>query len=551
MKRRQFLVLTGASIGGTIVYSLDRHVSLLSAQEKPKTIRIPLRFLTESEALILAAAVARIFPKRRIGSRSQGSGCDDIHRPALAGPWGRDAHRYTHGPFDENAAPEFGYQGRATPRELYRAGLKDLAGLDRLPARRARQGTRADREDPVFRVAAQEHDRRHVQRSDPWRQCGYDWLALLGISGTADELCQRYRQALWRGVSPQADEPERNIAGQQTPPSLRMKIMKSLPSVDVVIVGGGWTGLLMAKELGARTSLSVVVLERGERARTMVEWAEGMDELDYFSRTRAQQDCSQETVTIRHARGRQRPPDSPACEFPSGHRYWRQRRALGAPTRGFSTTSSRCIRRPLRDMGPRSFRRVTRFRIGALRGRRSSLITRGWKSWWAFAARREISGKIIEGGDPFEGPRSTEYPMPPGKVAYICSLFRKAAKELGYHPFPNASAINTVTFTNSEGIVRPACFYCGFCGLFGCMVGAKAHPSTLLLPSIRKQKSVSIRTGGVSAASFATFCEWRHHAESARALPTWTRAARRFSTRRVGIFAPGLSTTRVCCFFPD
>jgi 2-polyprenyl-6-methoxyphenol hydroxylase-like FAD-dependent oxidoreductase len=30
--------------------------------------------------------------------------------------------------------------------------------------------------------------------------------------------------------------------------------------VDVVIVGGGWTGLLMAKELGSRTTLSVVVL---------------------------------------------------------------------------------------------------------------------------------------------------------------------------------------------------------------------------------------------------------------------------------------------------
>ena len=39
--------------------------------------------------------------------------------------------------------------------------------------------------------------------------------------------------------------------------------MKTLPSVDVVIVGGGWTGLLMAKELGSRTALSVVVLERG------------------------------------------------------------------------------------------------------------------------------------------------------------------------------------------------------------------------------------------------------------------------------------------------
>ena len=39
--------------------------------------------------------------------------------------------------------------------------------------------------------------------------------------------------------------------------------MKTLPSTDVLIIGGGWTGLLMAKELGARTPLSIVVLERG------------------------------------------------------------------------------------------------------------------------------------------------------------------------------------------------------------------------------------------------------------------------------------------------
>ena len=44
--------------------------------------------------------------------------------------------------------------------------------------------------------------------------------------------------------------------------------MKTLPSVDVVIVGGGWTGLLMAKELGSRTTLSVVVLERGKPRKT-------------------------------------------------------------------------------------------------------------------------------------------------------------------------------------------------------------------------------------------------------------------------------------------
>jgi gluconate 2-dehydrogenase gamma chain len=132
MRRRQFLVLTGATIGGTLVYSLDRRVSLLSAQEKPHTVRIPLRFLTEKEALILTAAVSRIFPSDRSGPGAAEAGVAIFIDRQLAGPWGRDAHRYAHGPFVEDAAPEFGYQGKATPRELYRAGLKQLAGLDRL-----------------------------------------------------------------------------------------------------------------------------------------------------------------------------------------------------------------------------------------------------------------------------------------------------------------------------------------------------------------------------------------------------------------------------------
>jgi gluconate 2-dehydrogenase alpha chain len=76
--------------------------------------------------------------------------------------------------------------------------------------------------------------------------------------------------------------------------------MKTLPHVDVVIVGGGWSGLLMAQELGSRTALQVVVLERGAPRQTE-DYAGGMDELDYAVRMRMMQDLSQETVTLRHS----------------------------------------------------------------------------------------------------------------------------------------------------------------------------------------------------------------------------------------------------------
>ena len=71
--------------------------------------------------------------------------------------------------------------------------------------------------------------------------------------------------------------------------------MKNLPPVDVVIIGGGWTGMLMAKELGARTSLSVVVLERGG-PRKPNEYMTDMDEVDYSLRNRMMQDFSERTI---------------------------------------------------------------------------------------------------------------------------------------------------------------------------------------------------------------------------------------------------------------
>src|SRR5579872_4397148 len=118
MQRRQFLVLSAASVGGVLVYSLDRRVSRVFAQEKTtQSLKIPLRFFTESEALIVAAAAARIFPADDSGPGAQEAGVVIYIDRQLAGPYGRDRYRYTSGPFDEHAAREFGYQGQASPKE--------------------------------------------------------------------------------------------------------------------------------------------------------------------------------------------------------------------------------------------------------------------------------------------------------------------------------------------------------------------------------------------------------------------------------------------------
>ena len=131
MKRREFLVLSAASIGGVLVYSLDQKVSRASADDH--TIRIPLRFFTQDEALAVAALASRIFPSDDLGPGAREAGVAIYIDRQLAGPYGRDRHRYTQGPF-EDGSPELGYQGSATPQEIYRQGVRPLIGVDRRSA---------------------------------------------------------------------------------------------------------------------------------------------------------------------------------------------------------------------------------------------------------------------------------------------------------------------------------------------------------------------------------------------------------------------------------
>ena len=131
MRRRHFLTLSASTIGGALVYSLDRKASRLAAQEK--ALRIPLRFFTEPEALVVAEAASRIFPSDESGPGAKEAGVVIYIDRQLAGPYGRDAHRYTQGPWEEGP-PELGYQGKATPREIYREALSQLRGFDRLGA---------------------------------------------------------------------------------------------------------------------------------------------------------------------------------------------------------------------------------------------------------------------------------------------------------------------------------------------------------------------------------------------------------------------------------
>ena len=133
MKRRDFVVIPVAALSAPLLQMLRAE----SPRWRPgfdrvgEQARVPLRFFTAAEAKIVTAACERICP-----ADSNGAGATDaavviyIDRQ-LAGPYGRDKYRYTKGPFGESG-PEHGYQGAANPRQVYREGLRGLAGFSEL-----------------------------------------------------------------------------------------------------------------------------------------------------------------------------------------------------------------------------------------------------------------------------------------------------------------------------------------------------------------------------------------------------------------------------------
>ncbi len=178
MKRREFMVLPAKSLGGLLLYTLAREPLRVQAQDG--TVRVPLRFFTAAEARVVSAACERIFPSDESGPGATEAGVVIYVDRQLAGPYGRDQHRYTKGPWVESL-PEHGNQCKATPREIYREGVRLLEDFAALPAAQQDAKLRAIEKTAFFQML-----RRHTLEgmfSDPlhggnagmigWQLIGY------------------------------------------------------------------------------------------------------------------------------------------------------------------------------------------------------------------------------------------------------------------------------------------------------------------------------------------------------------------------------------------
>jgi gluconate 2-dehydrogenase alpha chain len=272
-----------------------------------------------------------------------------------------------------------------------------------------------------------------------------------------------------------------------------------LKPVDVVTIGVGLTGSLAALEL-VREGLRVVGIERGAMRETVPDFQSPAihDELRFAVRKGLMQDNVKEAVTFRNSSDQTALPIRRWASFLPGT-------GLGG---SFVHWNGQSFRFQVADF-------IYRTHIEQRYGKKfldacgPELTIRDWGVTYdelePYYDRFEyllgvsgkagnIKGQIQPGGNPFEAPRTREYPTPPMKEPYFGALFRKGAVELGYHPYPQPSANLSEPYTNPDGLRLEQCVFCGFCERFACEHFAKASPQTVILPVLLKNPNYELRT---------------------------------------------------------
>ena len=271
---------------------------------------------------------------------------------------------------------------------------------------------------------------------------------------------------------------------------------KKMPPVDAVLVGFGWTGAIMGMELTG-AGLKVLALERGEMRDTNPDfnYPRMTDELSYGIRGKLFQNLAKETVTVRHTPGEAAVPYRQLGSFLPGD---------GVGGAGVHWNGHHW--RPLPDDLRIRSRYEERYGKNFIP---ADMLLQDWgvgydelepyldqfeKVCGISGKAGNLRGQIQPGGNPFEGARLDEFPLPPLASLNSGLLFAKATRELGYHPFPQAAANASKAYTNPHGAQLGPCNFCGFCERYGCYMYSKASPQTTLLPTLLHRKNFELRT---------------------------------------------------------
>jgi choline dehydrogenase-like flavoprotein len=230
---------------------------------------------------------------------------------------------------------------------------------------------------------------------------------------------------------------------------------KTSDEVDFVIIGSGAAGGVLAKELSTN-GFRVVVLEQGPY---LTEADFSHNEIDVLFNHQLTNNPKSQPTTFRKT-----PQDQSKKQYSVMYG-----RCVGGSSVHFTANFWR-----LHEI---DF--VERSKVGEVPGaslvdwpiRYEDLEPYYTKVEW------EVGVSGLAGASPFDPPRSRPYPMPPLPVKGSGVIFERAARKLGYHPFPAPMAI-----LSQPRAGRSACVNCGFCLGFGCEVKAKSTSLSAMIP---------------------------------------------------------------------
>jgi gluconate 2-dehydrogenase alpha chain len=271
--------------------------------------------------------------------------------------------------------------------------------------------------------------------------------------------------------------------------------MAPLPKVDVVTVGAGWTGGILAQQL-TKAGKTVVSLEQGPLRTTEENFKYPHDELRYQVRRDYMVDLSQETWTWR--------PNPKAPSLPM-RQYGSFNPGKGVGGAGIHWAANHWRFFPS-DFQYRTHHTTKYGKDRLPEGNRIQDWPISYEELEPYydnvdydigvsGKAGNIKGKIIAGGNVFEGPRSREYPMAPLATSITGQMFQKTAAQMGYHPFPQPAAILSKAWPDLAGNTRGDCFYCGYCTRYGCETKAKASSLVTHIPAALATGKYDLRTG--------------------------------------------------------
>ena len=252
----------------------------------------------------------------------------------------------------------------------------------------------------------------------------------------------------------------------------------SLSKVNVVIVGAGAGGGIVAKEL-AQAGLSVVLLERGG----WVNYDAHNDDELWSQRT-------------------------PALGNPFGPDDQRYRRVVVQandstnvvlPSEGGYNNIAGCVGGGAVSYGAMAWRFMPQdFRLRSTYGDVPGSTLADWPISYddlePFYEKAEY--EIGVAGDytnnPFCGPRKKPFPMPAFPYNKEARLIEQTATRMGLHPFPIPMLRNSVPYNG-----RPACIHMRSCVGFACPINAKAGTHNTVLPIALATGNCELRTGCV------------------------------------------------------